>query len=61
MRYLVHYSVANERRTVEVEATSPHEAVVKFRHTRPDREARRGDGTEILSVSQEYACDETSW
>ncbi len=58
MRYLVHYSVANERRTAEVEAASPEGAVVKLRHTRADHETPRGHGIEILSVSPEPSCEE---
>ena len=48
MRYRVHYCLENDRLTTEVEAASPHEAVVKFRHTRPDCEGRR---PEVLSIT----------
>ena len=51
MRYRVHYCLENDRLTTEVEAASPHEAVVKFRHTHPDADARRGRQSEVLSIT----------
>lgn len=53
MRYRVHYLVRNERRTTQVEASSPAEAVIKFRHTCPDGEAHGREGHRVLSVSPE--------
>jgi len=53
MRYRVHYLVRSERRTAQVEASSPAEAVVKFRHTCPDREVQGKEGHRVLSVSPE--------
>lgn len=58
MKYRVQYCVANERRTAEVEAGSPHEAVIKFRHTRSDHTDRRGRPSQILSVSPEPSVEE---
>ena len=58
MRYLVQYAVAEERRIAEIEATSPHEAVVKFRHIRRDCAMAPIRSTEILSVSPEPICDD---
>ncbi|MDY7011086.1 MAG: hypothetical protein SVV80_10100 [Planctomycetota bacterium] len=51
MRYRVHYCLENDRLTTEVEATSPQEAVVKFRHTRPDGEDRQGRRSKVLSIT----------
>ena len=50
MQFRVHYSLENIRLTTEVEATSPHEAVVKFRHTHPDADVRRGRHSKVLSI-----------
>ena len=61
MRYRVHYTVSNERRTAEVEAASPQEAVIKFRHTRSDHEDRAGRPSEVLSVSPEPDANELAW
>ena len=61
MRYRVHYCVDNERRTAEVEASTPQEAVVKFRHTRSDHKDNCGRPSEILSVSPDPADDFLSW
>ncbi|MCK4624641.1 MAG: hypothetical protein KAV00_04965 [Phycisphaerae bacterium] len=51
MRYRVHYCLEDDRLTTEVEAASPHEAVVKFRHTHPDADARRGRRSEVVSIT----------
>ena len=61
MRYRVHYSVADERRTAEVEAASPHEAVVKFEHVQSDRPAASADGWKVLSVLPEPVSDDMPW
>ena len=61
MRYRVQYCIADERRTAEIEAASPHEAVVKFRHTRPEHQTPQEKPAEILSVWPEPACDEMAW
>ena len=58
MKYRVQYRVEDERRTAEVEAGSPHEAVVKFRHTKGHRKDSRGRPSQILSVSPEPSVDE---
>lgn len=58
MRYRVHYCVDNERRTAEVEARSPQEAVVRFRHTRSTHKHSNGRPSEILSVSPEPTGEE---
>ena len=58
MRYRVHYCVDNERRTAEVEARSPQEAVVKFRHTRGTHKHSGRRPSEILSVSPEPTSEE---
>lgn len=50
MQFRVHYLVENERRTAEVEAGSPAEAVVKFRHTRSGDQDHRPRRWHILSV-----------
>ena len=51
MRYRVHYCLEDDRLTTEVEAASPHEAVVKFRHTRPDSESHGPRRSEVLSIT----------
>ena len=61
MRYRVQYCVAQQRRTAEIEAGSPQEAVVKFRHTHADHESPSGEQADILSVSPEPTCDEVAW
>ncbi len=58
MRYRVHYVVEKDRLTAEIEAASPAEAVVKFRHTRPDAEDRNGRRSQVLSISPEPSVDE---
>ena len=60
MKYLVQYSLNDQRRAEEVEAGSPEEAVVKFRMTRTDRSDRRGK-CRVLSVAPEPACIEPAW
>ena len=61
MRYRVHYCVEDERRTAEIEAGSPEEAMVKFRHTRSDPAVRCGRASRILSVSPEPDVEEATW
>ncbi len=62
MRYRVHYCVDNQRRTAEVEARSPQEAVVKFRHTRSSNHRdSAGRPSEILSVCPDLSAEEMSW
>ena len=61
MLYRVHYCVCQERRTAEIEAASPSEAVVKFRHTQPENIPISNKPAEILSVSPEPMCDELAW
>ena len=57
MRYLVQYCVRDERRTAEVEAGSPREALVKFRHVRDDPAKDRGRPSQIMSVSADAEED----
>ena len=61
MQFQVHYFAENERRTAEVEAGSPAEAVVKFRHTRVDGQDRRGRRPEVLSVLPVLTGDKLPW
>jgi len=61
MWYRVQYLVENERRTAQIEAGSPHEAVVKFRHTCSDHQLPSPGGSEVLSVSPEPEMDELTW
>ncbi len=61
MRYRVDYCLENDRLTTEVEAASPHEAVVKFRHTRPDSEVRGRRRSEVLSIMPVEAHNPTSY
>jgi len=61
MRYRVHYSVADERRTAEVEAGSPHEAVVKFQHVRGGRARAGGRDWQVLSVMPEPVSEDMPW
>ena len=42
MRYRIRYEQGAERRTTEVEANSPNEAVVKFQCVRARQPRRRG-------------------
>ena len=56
------YRLAREQGQVaQVEAGSPQEAVVKFRHTRPGAGWSGPRAPEILSVSPDPVCDELSW
>jgi len=50
MRYRVRYVVRSERRTAEVEAGSPQEAEVKFRHTCTDCDVSRERDSQVLSI-----------
>ncbi|HET6428676.1 MAG TPA: hypothetical protein VM389_03865 [Phycisphaerae bacterium] len=50
MRYRVHYVVRSERRTAEVEAASPQEAEVKFRHTCADCDMSKERDSQVLSI-----------
>lgn len=61
MRYRVQYLAANERRTTQVEASSPQEAVIKFQHTRCDRHAAADQPRQVLSVSAEPDAEQLSW
>ena len=58
MRYRVLYSIDDRRASEEIEAASPHEAVVKFRLTRPDHEEPAARRCQVLSVMVEPVCDE---
>ncbi len=61
MRYLVHYSVDKQRRTAQVEAASPQQAVIKFRHSHPHEDPHRREQVPVLGVSQESDADEKTW
>lgn len=61
MRYRVHYCVDNQRRTAEVEACSPQQALVKFRHTRSDHHDNCGRPSQVVSVSPEPAAEDLVW
>ena len=61
MRYRVHYLDQNERRTTQVDAASPQEAVIKFRHTRCERASAPADGSKVLSVSPAPESEELPW
>ena len=66
MQYRVHYCLENDRLMAEVEAASPHEAVVKFRHTHPDADVSQGRRAKILSITpveayNEVCYDEPAW
>ncbi len=60
MKYRVHYLEADERRTAEVDASSPQEAVIKFQHTRCDPQDHRRQST-VLSVLPEPEVDPMAW
>jgi len=61
MRYRVHYMAANQRRTTQVEASSPQEAVIKFQHVRCDRHAPPDQPQRVLSVSAEPDTERPQW
>ena len=61
MQYRVHYCIENDRLTTEIEAASPHEAVVKFRHTRPDSETSGRRRSEVLSIMPVETHNPTSY
>ena len=61
MRYRVHYLAANKRRTTQVEASSPQEAVIKFQHTRCDHHAPPDQPGRVLCVSPEPDIEQLSW
>jgi len=61
MRYRVHYVVRSERRTAEVEAASPQEAEVKFRHTCADCDMSKEQDSQVLSVSLEPDVHGPAW
>jgi hypothetical protein len=61
MRYRVHYLAEDERRSVEVEAASPQEAVVKFRHINSEHDPRSRQGSQVVSVSAEPEPHELAW
>ncbi|KKM44041.1 hypothetical protein LCGC14_1562090 [marine sediment metagenome] len=60
MRYRIQYLVKDERHTTEVDATSPQEAVVKFRHTHVDS-SPHANASQVLSVSPDPDACEMSW
>ena len=60
MLYRVHYLEANERRTAQVDASSPQEAVIKFQHTRCDPQDHRQRST-VLSVLPEPDAEHLTW
>jgi hypothetical protein len=47
-----------ERRTAHVEAQSPQQAVIKFRHTQPKPHADQHQSNCVLGVSAESEPDE---
>jgi len=61
MRYRVHYLTDNRRRTAQVEASSPQEAVVKFRHTRAEPPRPGPDDNQVLSVMPELDPADPPW
>lgn len=61
MRYRVQYVVRNERRTAQIEAGSPQEAEVKFRHTCADSDVSRERDSQVLSVSADPESEHLSW
>ena len=58
--YRVHYLEADERRTTQVDASSPQEAVIKFQHTRRDAQDHRRTST-VLSVLPETHPEHPKW
>jgi hypothetical protein len=56
MLYRVHYMANKERRTDQIEASSPQEAMVKFRHTCSDHDRYRD--CQIMSISAEPVLEE---
>jgi hypothetical protein len=60
MRYRVHYLEQDQRRTAEVDASSPQEAVIKFQHTRCDPQDHRQQST-VLSVMPEPDAERFAW
>jgi hypothetical protein len=61
MLYRVHYMTENERRTAQVDASSPQEAVVKFQHVRCDSEDPRNHSARVLSVLPEPESEHLPW
>jgi len=61
MRYRVQYLVGSERRSAKVEAGSPEEAVVKFRHTCADPDRDPKADSQVLSVSPDPSQPELAW
>ena len=62
MVYRVHYLCGSkERRTDQIEASSPVEAAIKFRHTRRQIGGATFDGVQVLSVSREPEPEELVW
>jgi hypothetical protein len=60
MLYRVHYLEQDERRTAQVDASSPQEAVIKFQHTRCHPQDHRRPST-VLSVMPEPETDHSAW
>jgi len=60
MKYRVHYLEADERRTAEVDASSPQEAIIKFQHTRCHPQDHRRTST-VLSVLPEPGSEQAAW
>ena len=58
--YRVHYLEADERRTAQVDASSPQEAVIKFQHTRRDVQDHCQIST-VLSVLPEPPPKHMEW
>ena len=59
MTYKVDYSVKGQRRSAQVQAGSPQEAMVKFRYTQAERERASRQNVTVLSVSPEWVEEGT--
>ena len=61
MRFRIRYEKSGRPLTAEVEANSPDEAVVKFRHAKPAHEWRYPGLLRVVSVFPIEAAEEVLW
>ena len=61
MRYRIRYTKGSASHTAEVEANSPNEAVVKFRHVEVVHDKRPPAMVQITSVCTDEPPDPAEW
>ena len=61
MKFSIRYEQNGQQQTVEIDANSPDEAVVKFRYVRPAQKWSREQQWRVISVCAAEMREDVSW